>query len=119
MADTPHAGDHHGPSFTTYMVIALALSVCTIASFFFNGMAQSGTITTFTSFALILSVAIIKATLVGMVFMHIQWDWKVLYFLLIPAFILGIMMMVVLLPDTLLGASRDAAEALQIASEIP
>lgn len=117
MADTTHAGEPHGPTFAAYMSVAGALAVCTIASFFFNGLAQQGTISNFASFVLILTVAVIKATLVGLVFMHLKWDWKLLYFLLIPAFILGVMMMVVLLPDALLGPSRDAAEAFQIASE--
>lgn len=118
MADTTHAGEHHGPGFAAYMTVAAALSVCTVASFFFNGLAQNQVITTFVSFALILSVAILKATLVGLIFMHLKWDWKLLYFLLVPAFILGVMMMVVLMPDALLGPSKDAAEQLQIARDL-
>ncbi|MFO0843125.1 MAG: cytochrome C oxidase subunit IV family protein [Gemmataceae bacterium] len=118
MADTTHAGEPHGPSFGAYMAVAAVLSVATISSFFFNTMAQNENITHFTSFVLILSVAILKATLVGLIFMHLKWDWRLLYFLLIPAFILGVMMMVVLMPDALLGPSRDAAEQLQIAQEL-
>src|SRR5262245_26810988 len=119
MAD-PHHGDHGGPSlFKLYMIVAVALSVFTATSFVFNSMARAGSITHFTSFVLILSVAIIKATLVAMYFMHLKWDWSLLYFLIIPAFILGTMMMVVLMPDILLGPSRDAAEELQIARENP
>lgn len=118
MADTTHAGEHHGPNFGTYMAVAAVLSVATISSFFFNAMAQNQTITTVTSFVLILGVAILKATLVVLIFMHLKYDWRLLYFLLIPVCIMAVMMMVVLLPDTLLGSSRDAAEALQIAKEL-
>jgi caa(3)-type oxidase subunit IV len=118
MADTTHAGEHHGPGFGSYMTVAAVLSVCTVASFFFNGLAQNQTITTFTSFALILSVAILKATLVVLIFMHLKWDWRFLYFLLIPTFILGVMMMVVLMPDILLGGGRDTAEQMQIARDM-
>ena len=48
---------------------------------------------------LILGVAVFKATLVGMYFMHLKFDWGKLYFMIFPAFILGVMMMMVLLPD--------------------
>src|SRR5438128_31766 len=103
MADTHHAGGHHGPGFATYMAVAVVLSVCTISSFFFNTLAQNESITHFTSFLLILGVAILKATLVVMIFMHLKWDWRMLYFLLIPVCIMAVMMMVVLMPDALLG----------------
>lgn len=118
MADQHHAGDHgHGDVFKIYMIVAGVLAVCTISSFFFNDMARAGSIATFTAFVLILGVAIIKAVLVGMYFMHLKWDWKMLYFLIIPVFIMGVMMMMVLMPDTVLGPLRDSTEAIQIESE--
>jgi caa(3)-type oxidase subunit IV len=122
MTDPHHAGDHHGPSlFQAYMIIAVALSLFTATSFFFNWLAHEDVkvIGRHTSFVLILGVAIIKATLVAMYFMHLKWDWSLLYYLIIPAFILGTMMMVVLMPDILLGPSREAAEEIQIAREYP
>ncbi len=63
---------------------------------------------------LILGVAIIKATLVAWIFMHLKWDWRLLYYLIIPAFILGAMMMVVLMPDILLGPLHDNQAEIQI-----
>ena len=101
MADT-HAGDHHGPAlFKLYLIIAVVLSICTASSFAFNylGHEDVQAISKIASFLLILGVAILKATLVAMYFMHLKWDWKLLYFLIIPAFILGVMMMVVFMPD--------------------
>jgi cytochrome c oxidase subunit 4 len=119
MADPHHAGDHadHGDVFKAYMVVAAALGVFTATSFIFNWMARSGAISTTMSFVLILSVAVVKAVLVAMYFMHLKWDWWMLYFLIVPVFIMGTMMMVVLLPDGVLGPHRDASEALQIAAE--
>ena len=35
--------------------------------------------------------------------MHLKYDWGKLYFLIVPAFILGAMMMIVLLPDIVLA----------------
>ncbi len=115
MADTTAASDSHGPTFQSYMIVAGALAICTIASFFFNTLADQKSITHFQSFLAILTVAIIKASLVAWIFMHLKWDWKLLYFLLIPAFILGVMMMIVLMPDSLLGPLHDAEDGLKIA----
>ena len=50
-------------------------------------------------FSLILGIAVCKALLVGAYFMHLTFEWGKLYFMIIPAFILGTMMMIVLLPD--------------------
>jgi cytochrome c oxidase subunit 4 len=97
--------EHHGPNVKSYLVVFGALSVFTGLSFLFNSMArrEPPIITHTQSFLLILGVAIIKATLVGMYFMHLKFDWGRLYFLIIPAFILGTMMMIVLMPDIVLG----------------
>jgi cytochrome c oxidase subunit 4 len=97
------AHEHHGPDVKAYLVVFGALSIFTGLSFLFNSMARGGTITHVQSFALILGVAVVKATLVGMYFMHLKLDWGRLYFLIIPAFILGTMMMIVLMPDIVLG----------------
>jgi cytochrome c oxidase subunit 4 len=125
MADT-HGDGHgghgngHGDLFGVYMTVAIILGVCTAASFAFNYLAHPDvkTLTVFTAFLLILLVAILKASLVGWYFMHLKWDWKLLYFLIIPAFIMGAMMMVVLMPDIFLGPIHDGNETLQIAREL-
>jgi cytochrome c oxidase subunit IV len=124
MADTHHeGGEHHGNLFRLYMIVAVALSVATATSFLFNYLARPtdegglAMISRVIAFALILTVAIVKATLVGMYFMHLKWDWKLLYFLIIPAFILGTMMMIVLLPDIYFGPSHDRAEGYEIAAK--
>jgi cytochrome c oxidase subunit 4 len=115
MTDPHHAAhEHHGPTFRAYMIIALILAICTSLSFLFNQTVPWK----FVAFVLILGVAITKATLVGMYFMHLKWDWKLLYFLIIPAFILGTMMMVVLMPDILLGAGRDMNDLFENAQEM-
>jgi len=94
---------HHGPDFKAYVVVFGALSIFTVLSFLFNSMARADTISHTTSFLLILGVAIIKATLVGLYFMHLKFDWSRLYFLIIPAVILATLLVVVLLPDIVLG----------------
>src|SRR5262249_45392949 len=123
MADTHQAGHEggHGNLFKIYMLVALVLAVATVTSFLFNWMARSpedgglGAISRVLAFLMILTVAIVKATLVGMYFMHLKWDWKMLYFLIIPVFIMGTMMATVLLPDILIGPNKDMAEGYEIA----
>jgi cytochrome c oxidase subunit 4 len=107
MADAHHADApaHHGPNVQAYLVVFGALSIFTLVSFLANWMAHPDVhwISRFTSFAIILGVAVVKACLVGIYFMHLKWDWGRLYFLIIPAFILGAMMGMVLLPDIVLA----------------
>jgi cytochrome c oxidase subunit 4 len=99
MADT----HEHGPDLKLYLTVAGALAVFTASSFLFNWLARETVISTDLSFLLILGVAVCKAVLVGMFFMHLKFDWPKLYFLIVPVFIMGTMMMVVLLPDILLA----------------
>jgi caa(3)-type oxidase subunit IV len=114
MADTTHADDHHGGNFAMYMAVAVALAVCTTISFIVNQNVESKV----AAFLLILGVAIVKAMLVAWVFMHLKWDWRLVYFLLVPVFIMASMMTVVLLPDVLFGPYHDAQEALEIARDV-
>ena len=98
---------HNGKLFRAYMAVALALAVFTATSFLVNQTVS----TKFLAFVLILGVAIVKATLVGMYFMHLKYDWGKLYFMIIPAFILGAMMMCVLLPDGVLAWRYERSES--------
>jgi len=95
--------EHHGPSFQAYLVVFCALSVFTAVSFGVNSLVRSGSWTPTAGFTVILGVAVVKAVLVGMYFMHLVVDWGKLYYLVFPAFILGAMMITVLMPDIVLG----------------
>lgn len=102
-ATETHADGHAGTGTNVYLVIFAALAVFTILSFVFNSAKRSGAITKETSFALILGVAVCKAVLVAMFFMHLKFDWGRLYFLIVPALVLGTLLIVVLLPDIVLA----------------
>jgi caa(3)-type oxidase subunit IV len=99
------SGDHAGPSVKTYLVIFGALSIFTLVSFVANYFAhpEVAVISKFTSFAIILSVAVCKATLVGMYFMHLILDWGKVFIMIVPALILGPLLMIVLMPDIVLA----------------
>src|SRR5262249_49923638 len=103
-----HAGSHGhdahaGPNFKVYIGIFIALSIFTLLSFIVNSIFGAGNMTGAT---IIMIVAVIKAVCVGAIFMHLKWDWSRLYFMIVPAFILGTMMMIVLLPDIVLAWHR-------------
>jgi caa(3)-type oxidase subunit IV len=102
MTETGHATTHdaaHDLRVKAYFTVFIALSVFTAVSFAANWAAHHDYISSFTSFAIILGVAIIKAFLVGLIFMHLNFDWGKVYFIIVPIFILGVMMMMVLMPD--------------------
>jgi caa(3)-type oxidase subunit IV len=101
-----HGHEHgHGPSFNLYLVIFIALSVFTIVSFIVNGMvrAEPPVLTHTQGFLIILGVACVKATLVGMYFMHLKYDWGRLFFVIIPVSIMAVLLIVVLMPDIVLA----------------
>src|SRR5438105_1781633 len=89
----------HSPSFQLYINVFLALCVLTAVSFLANWLLGQGHL----SMWIILAVAVVKATLVGMIFMHLKFDWSKLYCIIIPVSVMGVMMMIVLLPDIVLS----------------
>jgi cytochrome c oxidase subunit 4 len=105
MADSHEAGQHAEPSRNVYLAVFAVLCVCTAVSFLVN-MAEP-VLGVKTGAMIILIVAVLKATLVTMYFMHVKFDWKRVYFLIIPVAILAGMMMVVLMPDTVVAWHND------------
>jgi caa(3)-type oxidase subunit IV len=120
MADAHHPDGHghHGPDFRIYVAVGLALSGFTVVSFVCNWAVRNGhehpesalQMSALAAFIVILSVAIVKATLVGMYFMHLKYEWAKLYFMIIPVFILGTMMVIVLMPDIVVAWHHDQYE---------
>jgi caa(3)-type oxidase subunit IV len=107
-------GEHAGPNFRAYMIVAAALAAFTTVSFVVNGFVRDGTVEPHIGFTIILGVAVCKALLVGAIFMHLRWEWGKLYFMIVPAFILGTMMMMVLLPDNVMCWVRDSQDSPKI-----
>jgi len=105
VSSEPHAGAGVKP----YVVIFAALAVFTAVSFLVNsaerddGLFGREVIGTGAGFTIILGVAVVKAVLVAMFFMHLKFDWSRFYFIIIPALILGTLLVIVLLPDIVLA----------------
>ena len=104
MTEHDHTGtaEHHVMSPQPYLVVFALLCVFTLVSFVVNYFVRENHISVTTGFTLILGVAVVKAVLVATYFMHLKWDWRKLYFLIVPAFVLAPMMMFALMPDIVL-----------------
>jgi len=100
-----HAGHdaHAGPDFALYIKIFAALCVLTLMSFLSNLIVNRGMNLPVLSMIIIMLVSVAKATLVAMIFMHLKWDWSKVYFLMVPVVIMGVMMIIVFLPDIMLA----------------
>jgi len=98
MTDNHDAEAHGGHGMQPYLVVFGALSIFTAVSF----MAYEWTPRN-VSFLIILIVAVVKAVLVGIYFMHLKQDWGKVFFMIIPCFILAMLLVVVLLPDIVLA----------------
>jgi len=98
------AGDTHGPTLNAYLMVFGALCVFTAVSFVVNLILGIGS---HTGMAIIMAVAVVKATLVAMFFMHLKFEWFKLYFLIVPVMILCVMMILVLLPDIVFSRSAQ------------
>ena len=105
---------HAGPTVQAYVVIFLILCVCTAISFVVNVIFGIGS---GTGMAIIMAVAVCKATLVCMFFMHLKYEWMKLYFLIVPVAILGVMMMIVLLPDIVYAWKEPAPQPAKTAGK--
>jgi caa(3)-type oxidase subunit IV len=119
MTETHDSHGHHGPTVQIYLVIGGALGIFTIVSFVVNHFVTSKALTPGMGFFIILSVAVIKALLVAAYFMHLKYDWFKVGFMIVPALILGMMMMLVLLPDTVLAWGKFPAEEVETTKPEP
>ena len=93
--------EHAGPSFQMYLYVFYALCVFTALSFVFNYLAHEDVhvISHMSSVTAIVVVAIIKASLVAAIFMHLKFDSR-LYarlFLMGIAFALTLYLIVLLI----------------------
>jgi cytochrome c oxidase subunit 4 len=80
----------------TYMRVFFALLIFTILEYFYAMLAQSH------FFALVLglmALALTKAALVGLYFMHLKFEGRWVYAFLVPAGVLAVGMVLALMPD--------------------
>jgi heme/copper-type cytochrome/quinol oxidase subunit 4 len=108
---TPQGQADHGPNFQAYITVFLVLCVLTLTSFLVALLGHGFDILgvpvpamdNHATMLIILGVSVVKATLVAMIFMHLKSDWPKLYCIIVPVCVMGVMMIIVLLPDIVLS----------------
>jgi cytochrome c oxidase subunit 4 len=98
MADTnlTHEQEMHAESHAPYLKVWAALAVFTAIEYFYAHIFKD----TFTTLVVgLMFWAIIKASLVGWYFMHLKFEGKWVYAMLIPAGILACVLVFALIPD--------------------
>jgi cytochrome c oxidase subunit 4 len=96
-----HPGEHHHPN---YLAVFGALVVMTAVSFW--TVSRYWPLSAGAGHTLVMVVAVCKAVLVAMFFMHLKYDWFKVYFMVVPALILGTILICALLPDITFGPTR-------------
>jgi cytochrome c oxidase subunit 4 len=101
-----HAEDHghHEHPHVNYMKIFWMLLFLTLAEYFYAMLTQS-------NFALLvlglMTLALIKASLVGYYFMHVKFEGKWVFAMIIPACVLAAIAVLALVPDIARDRSQD------------
>src|SRR5262245_57619626 len=92
----PHGYDVHASHIpdSTFVKVFGALCVFTLVSFLANQIFGTGVL----SFLIIGTVAVCKALLVVVFFMHLKLDWKKLFVFIVPIMVLAPMIVAVLYP---------------------
>lgn len=104
-ADSHAAPDHgHGDLDSLYLKIFGALVICTAVSFI--TVSPAWPLGPDAGHVLVMLVAVVKALLVAMFFMHLKFDWNKLYFMLVPSLVVGTVLICALLPDITFSQTR-------------
>jgi cytochrome c oxidase subunit IV len=114
MSDSHHGHEggheeHHG-STGLYLMVTGALCVLTMGSFLTYWDAFRDHVPLQARWLMMMAIAVTKASLVMLFFMHLKWEavWK--YVLTIPSIIMAIFLMLALVPDVGLRQRRYSEE---------
>jgi cytochrome c oxidase subunit 4 len=105
--DTAHATDAshvEHDHVKIYLRVFTALAVFTAAEYFYAKIFKDGFVVLILG---LMTLAIIKAGLVGLYFMHLKWEGKWVLAMLVPASILAMVVLVGLTPDVALKPTDD------------
>ncbi|MFM7317328.1 MAG: cytochrome C oxidase subunit IV family protein [bacterium] len=107
MSDHHHHADdhaHHEHPHVNYMKIFWTLLILTLAEYFYAMLTQSN----FTLLVVgLMTLALIKASLVGYYFMHVKFEGKWVFAMIIPACVLAAIAVLALVPDIARDRSQD------------
>jgi caa(3)-type oxidase subunit IV len=98
----PHEAHHPHPN---YIAVFLILCVMTAVSFW--TVSAYWPLSPDAGHTLVMIVAVCKAVLVAMFFMHLKYDWFKVYMMVVPCLILGTVLITALLPDMTFSQTRN------------
>jgi cytochrome c oxidase subunit IV len=91
--------EHAESHVRTYLKVFVALLVFTILEYFYAKFASRFQFHIALLILGLMSLAIIKAALVGMYFMHLKFEGRWVYFMIVPAGVLATIFVLALYPD--------------------
>jgi cytochrome c oxidase subunit 4 len=91
----PHAEAHEHPH-VNYMRIFWTLLFLTVAEYFYAMLTQDHFVLLVLG---LMTLALVKASLVGLYFMHVKFEGKWVYATIVPACILAVLLVLALMPD--------------------
>lgn len=98
-----HSASHEHPH-VNYMKIFWILLGMTVAEYFYAMVTQDHFVLLVLG---LMGMALFKATLVGLYFMHVKFEGKWIYSLIIPACVLAILVVTALIPDIAVGRATE------------
>jgi cytochrome c oxidase subunit IV len=104
MAPSEIAEEHGTEAHAPYMTVWAALAVLTAVEYYYASWFKN--LFLFLLIGLLI-LAIVKAAMVGWYFMHLKFEGKWVYGLIVPAFVLATIFVLALMPDMTLKENAD------------
>jgi len=99
------AHDHQHPNYLAIFGALVVLTVISVGSEWLLGQRSPGAAN-----MIVMVTAVCKAVLVAMFFMHLKLDWFKVYYMVVPALIMGTLLLCALLPDMTFSMYRILPE---------
>src|ERR1700722_4966300 len=104
MADSEVAAEHAAESHAPYMKVFGALAALTLVEYYYASIFKSHFLILLLG---LLLLALVKAGMVGWYFMHLKFEGKWVYVLIVPAMILAMIIVFALTPDMVLKPETE------------
>ncbi|MBI1323669.1 hypothetical protein GC170_10855 [bacterium] len=98
-----HAAAHEHPH-VNYMKIFWTLLFLTVAEYFYAMLTQEHFVLLVLG---LMTLALVKASLVGLYFMHVKFEGNWVYAMIVPACILAVLVVLALTPDIARDKTQD------------
>ena len=103
-----HDQEMHAESHSPYIKVFLGLAVLTAVEYFYARVFKD----TFSTLVLgLMFLAVVKASMVGWFFMHLKFEGRWVYYMLVPAAFLAAVFIFALTPDIAMQPAADEATA--------